>query len=88
VGTDLLVSRPIDLGNGGGGLAAFAMLPRKEQQELREENQTRSSTRRTSARPAINFTADSFLPATQLTFPAAVGQALRTLPEVETVGRR
>src|SRR5262245_52221710 len=40
VGTDLLVSRPIDLGNGGGGgLAAIAMLPRNEQQELREENQ-------------------------------------------------
>jgi putative ABC transport system permease protein len=36
VGTDLLVSRPIDLGNGGGGIAAFATLPRKEQQELRD----------------------------------------------------
>jgi hypothetical protein len=39
VGTDLLVSRPVDLGKGGGGLAAFATLPRKEQQALRQENE-------------------------------------------------
>ena len=87
VGTDLLVSRPVDLGNGGGGLAAFAMLPRKEQQALQEENQDAFVDPADLGSPGEHFTADSFLPATQLTFPAAVGQALRTLPEVETVGR-
>ena len=87
VGTDLLVSRPVDLGNGGGGLAAFAMLPRREQQALREENQDAFVDPADLGSPGEHFTADSFLPATQLTFPAAVGQALRTVPEIETVGR-
>jgi ABC-type antimicrobial peptide transport system permease subunit len=87
VGPDLLVSRPVDLGNGGGGLAAFAMLPRKEQQALQKENQDAFVDPADLGSPGDHFTADSFLPATQLTFPAAVGQALRTLPDVETVGR-
>jgi putative ABC transport system permease protein len=86
VGTDLLVSRPIDLGKGGGGIAAFATLPRKEQQELRDENQDAFVDPSDLGSPGEHFSADSFLPATQLTFPEAVGQALQTIPEVETVG--
>jgi hypothetical protein len=87
VGMDLLVSRPVDLGNGGGGLAAFAMLPRREQQALQEENEDAFVDPADLGSPGEHITADSFLPATQLTFPAAVGEALRTLPEVDTVGR-
>src|SRR4051812_7348042 len=87
VGTDLLVSRPVDLGNGGGGLAAFATLPRKEQKALQEENEDAFVDPSDLGSPGEHFTADSFLPATQLTFPVAVGNALTTLPEVETVGR-
>src|SRR4051812_15884617 len=87
VGTDLLVSRPVDLGNGGGGLAAFATLPRKEQKALQEENEDAFVDPSDLGSPGEHFTADSFLPATQLTFPVAVGNALTTLPEGETVGR-
>ena len=90
VGTDLLVSRPIDLGGG----TAPAGWPRSrrcrasEQKALQQENEDAFVDPADLGEPGEHFAADSFLPATQLTFPDAVGQALRTLPEVETVGPR
>jgi ABC-type antimicrobial peptide transport system permease subunit len=90
VGTDLLVSRPIDLGDGNGGqggLAAFATLPRDEQQALQEENEDAFVDPADLGKPGEQFVADSFLPATQLTFPDAVDRAIRTVPEVDEVGK-
>src|SRR5215208_1717112 len=65
IGTDLLVSRPIELG--GGGAAAFASLPPAEQKALREENEDAFVDPADLGKPGEQFSADSFLPATQLT---------------------
>ena len=86
IGTDVLVSRPIEFDTDG-GLAAFATLPREEQQALRAENEDAFVEPAELGEPGDSFVADSFLPATQLTFPAAVGEALRTVPEIEEIGR-
>ncbi len=86
VGTDLLVSRPVDLG-GGGSLSAIATLPRGEQRALREENEDAFVDPSDLGEPGDPFEADSFLPATQLTFPAALAEGLRSVPEVADVGR-
>jgi putative ABC transport system permease protein len=89
VGTDLLVSRPIELGSGNdaGSLASFATLPPKEQKELRDENKDAFVDPADLGRPGSHFTADSFLPATQLTFPEAAAQAIGDVPQVADVGR-
>jgi putative ABC transport system permease protein len=89
VGTDLLVSRPIELGDGdsGGGFAAFAALPADEQKALREENEDAFVDPADLGEPGERFVADSFLPATQLTFPEAAAKAVGKVPEVAEVGR-
>jgi ABC-type lipoprotein release transport system permease subunit len=85
IGTDVLISRPIELQ--GDGIAAFATLPRDEQRALRAENEDAFVDPATLGEPGDPFEADSFLPATQLTFPEALSRALRTVEEVEAVGR-
>ena len=88
IGTDLLVSRPIDIGNAkSGGIAGLATLPPAEQKALRDENQDAFVDPADLGKPGDPFTADSFLPATQLTFPEALTTALRTVPEIADVGR-
>ena len=92
IGTDLLVSRPIELGDPSdparpGGLAAFASLPREEQEALRQENEDAFVDPSDLGEPGDEFAADSFLPATQLTFPEALGTAVSRVPEVAAVGR-
>jgi putative ABC transport system permease protein len=88
IGTDLLVSRPIELGGGsGGGLAAFASLPQSEQKALREENEDAFVDPADLGKPGDQFSADSFLPATQLTFPESLSQGLRAVKGIADVGR-
>lgn len=89
VGTDLLVSRPIELGEGGDStsFASFAALPEDEQRALREENEDAFVDPADLGEPGEEFTADSFLPATQLTFPEAAARAVANVPEVGGVGR-
>src|SRR3954447_2650479 len=88
IGTDLLVSRPIELGNGGaGGLAAFASLPPSEQKALRQENEDAFVDPADLGKPGEQFSADSFLPATQLTFPGALAGGLKAVDGIEQVGR-
>ena len=89
IGTDLLVSRPIELGSGGGagGLAAFASLPASEQKALREENEDAFVDPADLGEPGEQFSADSFLPATQLTFPEALAGGLRAVEGIDDVGR-
>jgi ABC-type antimicrobial peptide transport system permease subunit len=90
VGTDLLVSRPIDLGGkggGGAGFAAIAALPKAEQKALQNENQDAFVDPATLGKPGDPFVADSFLPATQLTFPEALAGGIGKVPVVADVGR-
>lgn len=89
VGTDLLVSRPVELGGGkdAGSFASFAALPAKEQKALRDENQDAFVDPADLGEPGDRFSADSFLPATQLTFPEAAAKAVAAVPEVAGVGR-
>jgi ABC-type antimicrobial peptide transport system permease subunit len=88
IGTDLLVSRPIELGGGGaGGLAAFASLPPAEQKALRQENEDAFVDPADLGKPGEQFSADSFLPATQLTFPEALASGLQAVDGIERVGR-
>ena len=86
VGTDLLVSRPVDLGDNP-GFAAIATLPKGEQKALEDENKDAFVDPADLGKPGEHFTADSFLPATQLTFPAALAAGLRNVPQVADVGR-
>ena len=86
IGTDVLVSRPIEFDTSG-GLAAFATLPKEEQDALRAENEDAFVDPASLGEPGDTFEADSFLPATQLTFPEAVADALRTVEEIEEIGR-
>jgi hypothetical protein len=65
IGTDLLVSRPVDLGGSGsdsGGLAAFATLPEAEQRALREENEDAFVDPSELGEPGESFAEDSFRP--------------------------
>lgn len=89
VGTDLLVSRPIELGGGkdSASFASFAALPPEEQKALRDENEDAFVDPADLGEPGERFSADSFLPATQLTFPEVVSQPIGQLPEVAGVGR-
>jgi ABC-type antimicrobial peptide transport system permease subunit len=90
IGTDLLVSRPVELGSGGsggGGLAAFASLPPSEQKALRDENEDAFVDPADLGKPGDRFSADSFLPATQLTFPEALAGGLRAVKGAERIGR-
>ena len=89
VGTDLLVSRPVELGSGkdSASFASFAALPQKEQKALRDENEDAFVDPADLGKPGERFSADSFLPATQLTFPEAAAKAIANVPEVAGVGR-
>ncbi len=89
VGTDLLVSRPVELGGGkdSASFASFAALPPKEQKALRDENEDAFIDPADLGKPGESFVADSFLPATQLTFPEAAATAIGKLAEVGDVGR-
>jgi ABC-type antimicrobial peptide transport system permease subunit len=65
VGTDMSVTRPIDVGGGGGG---FRGLSPSEQDQLRKENGVPRFGLRGVGKPGSRFTRDNFLSA-QLSFP-------------------
>jgi ABC-type lipoprotein release transport system permease subunit len=89
VGTDLQVTRPIEVGSGkdAGSFASYAALPPDEQKALREENEDAFVDPADLGEPGEKFTADSFLPATQLTFPEAAATAISKVAEVAAIGR-
>jgi hypothetical protein len=89
IGTDLQVTRPIEVGSGkdAGSLASYAALPPAEQKALREENEDAFVDPADLGKPGERFTADSFLPATQLTFPEAAATAIHSVGAVAEVGK-
>jgi hypothetical protein len=88
VGTDLQVTRPVALDSkDAGSLASFAALPPSEQKALREENEDAFVDPADLGKPGERFVADSFLPATQLTFPEAAATAIHSVPEVADIGK-
>jgi ABC-type lipoprotein release transport system permease subunit len=82
------VTRPIELGDKDpGSFASYAALSPEEQKALRQENEDAFVDPADLGEPGEKFVADSFLPATQLTFPEAGAQAISSIPEVADVGR-
>jgi putative ABC transport system permease protein len=73
VGTDMSVTRPLEISNTAGG---FRGLSAKERQQLQQEN---GATRFgfTGLKPGTHFSRDAFMAASQLSFPA---------PKVSTIG--
>lgn len=72
VGTDLSVSRPIEIGGDGeGGGFRLGNLSEEEQRQLQEENGDARIGLRNLGEPGERFSRDSFLATSQLSFPAS-----------------
>ena len=81
VGTDMSVSRPIDLsGSAGGG---FQDLSEEERDQLRAENGGGRFGLRDLGEPGTSFSRDTFVSTAQLSFPAS---DVRKVRELEGVG--
>jgi hypothetical protein len=71
LGTDMSVTRPLDLdGNGGGGGAAGLNLSKRERDQLEEENRRLDLDISELGEPGESFRRTEFLTTTQLSFPA------------------
>jgi ABC-type antimicrobial peptide transport system permease subunit len=71
LGTDMSVTRPLDVeGNGGGGGAAGLNLSKREQDQLEEENRGLDLDITDLGEPGERFRRTEFLTTTQLSFPA------------------
>jgi len=71
VGTDMTVTRPLQLSTTGGGGNAFFSLTPKQRAQLRKENGGTRLGFRNIAKPGRHFSVDRFRVSTQLTFPAS-----------------
>ncbi len=88
VGTDLVVSRPIDVPLAGSGASASVVggLPDSEVDSLVDENQSLFQTDFSKlGAPGASFERELFLPATQLTFPDAEVAKIEKLDGVDSV---
>jgi len=79
LGTDLLVTRTVEMGD--------QSLSREDQQALLAENQSVVTDLSKLGKPGDEFVHDFFLPATQLTFPSAQAQTIAGLDGVESVAQ-
>lgn len=71
LGTDMSVTRPLDVeGNGGGGGAAGLNLSKREQDQLEQENRGLDLDITDLGEPGERFRHTEFLTTTQLSFPA------------------
>jgi ABC-type antimicrobial peptide transport system permease subunit len=97
VGTDLLVTRPVETpaapvagqapaGAGGFRMGAGGLSP-QDQQALTAENASVLTDLSKLGKPGDHFVHDFFLPATQLTFPAEQADAIAELPGVAGVSQ-
>lgn len=80
LGTDLAVSRPLDLDPAAGG--GLPRLSEKEQQQLQEENGGARIGLRDLGEPGTKFSRDTFVSG-QLSFPASEVSAVRRLDGVQ-----
>lgn len=89
VGTDLIVSRPVDIpvaGNGQGGAGLLGGIPAGEVDSLLEENESLFQTDFSKlGKPGATFERELFLPATQLTFPKSEQAKIDRIDGVDTV---
>ena len=88
VGTDLVISRPVDVPLAGSGASASVVggLPDAEVDSLVDENQSLFQTDFSKlGKPGSTFERELFLPATQLTFPDSEIEKIRNLDGVEEV---
>jgi ABC-type antimicrobial peptide transport system permease subunit len=82
VGTDMSVSRPIDLAPQQDG--GFPDLSDNERQQLQKENGGGRFGLRNLGNPGDHFSRDDFVSASQLSFPASQVAKIKTLDGVET----
>jgi ABC-type antimicrobial peptide transport system permease subunit len=82
VGTDMSVSRPIDLSPQQDG--GFRDLSNNERQQLQKENGGGRFGLRNLGNPGDHFSRDNFVSASQLSFPASQIAKIKTLDGVET----
>ena len=80
LGTDLLVTRTVEMGDS-------QSLSREDQQALVAENQSVVTDLSKLGQPGDEFVHDFFLPATQLTFPSAQAETIAGLDGVESVAQ-
>jgi ABC-type antimicrobial peptide transport system permease subunit len=84
VGTDMSVTRPLSLSSSGASGTGFRQLSAKERDELQKENGTARLGLRNLGTPGSHFSRDSFVSATQLSFPASEVQSIAKLADVQT----
>jgi putative ABC transport system permease protein len=82
VGTDMSVSRPIDLSPPGDG--SFPQLSDKERQQLDAENGGGRFGLRNLGNPGDHFSRDDFVSTAQLSFPASQVARIKTIDGVDT----
>lgn len=82
VGTDMTVSRPIDLSPPAGG--GFPSLSDEEREQLQEENGGGRFGLSELGEPGTKFSRDTFVSTAQLSFPASEVEKIRQLDDVSS----
>jgi ABC-type antimicrobial peptide transport system permease subunit len=85
VGTDLSVTRPINISRSGGSNGGPPQISAKEREQLQQENGSAQFGFRNLGKPGTKFSRDSFLATSQLSFPAPTVSKIADISGVETV---
>lgn len=85
VGTDLSVTRPINISRSGGANSGQPQLSAKEREQLQEENGSAQFGFRNLGKPGTKFSRDSFVATSQLSFSASTVSQIESMSGVEAV---
>ena len=81
VGTDLSVTRPINISNSGGSNGGPPQISAKEREQLQEENSSAQFGFQ-DLKPGTKFSRDSFVATSQLSFPASTVSQIESMSGV------
>jgi putative ABC transport system permease protein len=84
VGTDLSVTRPINISRSGGSNGGPPQLSAKEREQLQEENGSAQFGFQ-DLKPGTKFSRDSFVATSQLSFPASTVSQIESMSGVQAV---